>query len=249
MTYAEKNQAAKIVFALNGSPRGMSGNTERVLQPFLEGARDAGARTDVAYLKDREIGGCKGCFACWKSPARECVQKDDMPDLLKKITEADIVVYATPLYSFSMTGLMKNFVDRMIPLLNPTIKRLGGRYTHPHAYEKFLDQKVVLISTCGFPGGRDANFGPLVSTFKAYCGASYSTEILVPQGHALKHGDKYPQVALFTAAARQAGAEFIADGAISQKAREILDGEIADPLALMGSINRYWKNERGGSSG
>ncbi|MFA4983676.1 MAG: flavodoxin family protein [Candidatus Micrarchaeia archaeon] len=240
MPQIEKNPA-KFVFAVNGSPRGRMGNTERVLQPFLEGARDAGARTEVAYLKDKNIGYCNGCMACWRSPIQECALKDDMPGLLKKITEADIIVYATPLYSFSMTGLMKNFMDRMLPLLLPTIKKLDGKYTHPHSYDKYLDQKVILLSTCGFPGGREANYGPLVSTFKAYFGRVYSTEILVPQGHVLKHSEKYTQVAPFIEAVRQAGAEFVRDGAISEKVREVLGKDIADPFALMASINKYWK--------
>ncbi|MBA4380669.1 MAG: flavodoxin family protein, partial [Anaerolinea sp.] len=69
----------KIV-AFNGSPRGRKSNTDRILLPFLEGAREAGAETEVIYLQGKKINHCLGCYTCWTKTPGVCVhKKDDMP--------------------------------------------------------------------------------------------------------------------------------------------------------------------------
>ncbi len=110
------------VVAINGSPRGRDGNTERILEPFLEGTRDAGAEVETIYLKDKKINHCLGCFSCWVKTPGVCVHHDDMPEILEKVIAADMLVYATPLYCYSVTGMMKDFLDRNIPLLTAAIQ-------------------------------------------------------------------------------------------------------------------------------
>jgi multimeric flavodoxin WrbA len=114
-------EAEMKVLAINGSPRGAKGNTEQILQPFLEGAREAGAETEVIYLKDKKINHCRGCFTCWTKTPGVCVHKDDVPGILETLREAEVVVYATPLYVFTVSGLMKDFMDRVIPMAQPYI--------------------------------------------------------------------------------------------------------------------------------
>ena len=92
------------VLAFNGSPRGKRSNTDRILQPFLEGTKDAEVETETIYLKNLEIKPCLGCFACCTKTPGVCVQKDDMASLLEKIRHADVIVYATPLYVFTVSG-------------------------------------------------------------------------------------------------------------------------------------------------
>jgi len=94
------------VLAINGSPRGPRGNTDRILQPFLEGAREAGAETETIYLKDKKINYCLGCFTCWTKTPGVCVHQDDMPKLLEKMRQAHVLVYASPLYIFTVTAQM-----------------------------------------------------------------------------------------------------------------------------------------------
>ena len=86
------------IIALNGSPRGHKGNTEVILKQFLKGCESAGAKTETIYLKDKNIKHCCGCFTCWEKTPGKCIYKDDMEDLLVKVSKADIIVYATPLY-------------------------------------------------------------------------------------------------------------------------------------------------------
>ena len=106
------------VLAINGSPRGAIGKYRGFLKPFLKGCEEAGAEIETIYLKDKDIKHCSGCFTCWTKTPGKCIHKDDMEELLDKISQADIMVYATPLYYYTVTGIMKDFMDRMIPLSN-----------------------------------------------------------------------------------------------------------------------------------
>jgi multimeric flavodoxin WrbA len=98
------------ILAINGSPRGARGNTARIIEPFLEGAREAGAEAEVITLRDKDINHCLGCFNCWIKTPGVCVHKDDMPNLLEKIVAADVLVFGTPLYIFTFSGLMSPIV-------------------------------------------------------------------------------------------------------------------------------------------
>jgi multimeric flavodoxin WrbA len=117
------------ILAFNGSPRGKQSNTDLIVQPFLDGARKAGAETKTIYLRELESKPCQGCYTCWTKTPGVCVHKDDIP-LLVKMRPADIIVYATPLYIFTVSGIMKDFMDRQIPNVQPHIVRRGEHYLH-----------------------------------------------------------------------------------------------------------------------
>lgn len=106
----------KIV-AICGSPR--KGNTEWMLSKVLESARAEGAETELLLLKDRDIRTCRGCLTCEVGDDRQpgvCVIKDDMEGLLPKMLAADAIVFGTPVYFYMLSGLLKNFMDRTIPI-------------------------------------------------------------------------------------------------------------------------------------
>ena len=81
----------KIV-AFNGSPRAEQSNTQVMLQAFLQGAQDAGARTETVFLGQKKIHHCLGCFSCWFKTPGACIQNDDMPGLIERYTGADVAV-------------------------------------------------------------------------------------------------------------------------------------------------------------
>lgn len=138
------------ITVFNGSPRGEKGNTHVMVAEFLNGAREAGAEVENIFLVTKEIKHCLGCFNCWTKTPGQCVIKDDMPELLSKFMSADIIVFATPLYVDNVTGIMKNFMDRLIPLADPHFdKDEGGECRHRTKSEKKLG--IVVISNCGFP--------------------------------------------------------------------------------------------------
>jgi hypothetical protein len=158
------------VLAINGSPRGKQANTYRILQSLLDGMRQAGAKTEIINLSKLNINYCKGCGTCLKITPGRCVIKDDMEALLEKIPTADLVIYGTPLYVFSMSGMMKTFLDRTLPL------SAAATMDSRSSVEK---QKILLISPCHYP--HIENFSPLVETFKLMAritGEQYLGEIL-----------------------------------------------------------------------
>ncbi|MFA6637036.1 MAG: flavodoxin family protein [Candidatus Omnitrophota bacterium] len=138
------------ILVINGSPRGKRGNTYIMAEAFLQGAGEVGATVEQILLSKKTIKNCKGCFWCWLKTPGKCVIKDDMDPILEKLKEADLLVFATPLYVDNVTGLMKNFMDRILPLGEPyQVKDEKGECRHPARYVK--TPKIGVISNCGFP--------------------------------------------------------------------------------------------------
>ena len=82
------------IAAFNGSPRGKKGNTQVLVEAFLEGARDAGAEAECVHLVEKRIKPCNACLSCWvKTPGR-CAQNDDMAPLLDQVIGSDVVVFS-----------------------------------------------------------------------------------------------------------------------------------------------------------
>jgi hypothetical protein len=77
------------VTVFNGSPRGRNSNTHRIVEPLLEGAREAGAETEEVFLVERDIKHCRGCFGCWGKTPGKCVINDEMPGLMDLYLESD----------------------------------------------------------------------------------------------------------------------------------------------------------------
>ena len=109
------------ILALNSSPRtGSQSKTEIMLNYLVEGMSDAGAKVEVVNLRDKKIRNCIGCFTCWTKTPGKCMHKDDMTtELFPKWLDADLVVYATPLYYHTMNGTMSTFRERTLPAAQP----------------------------------------------------------------------------------------------------------------------------------
>jgi len=97
------------VLGISGSPH-RHGNTETLLDQFLEGAQSAGAGVEKVILKDLDYTPCRGCNACHKDG--NCIVTDDAPPLLERIMAADCVAIASPIYSMGITAQLKGFIDR-----------------------------------------------------------------------------------------------------------------------------------------
>ena len=104
----------KIVI-LNGSPR-RNGNTSSLVKSFTEGAESAGHTVTEFFLQDMNIRGCRGCFGGHSSQDSPCVQKDDMDKIYPAVKESDVVVLASPLYYWNMSGQIRTAIDRLFAL-------------------------------------------------------------------------------------------------------------------------------------
>ncbi|MHA1199261.1 MAG: flavodoxin family protein [Candidatus Heimdallarchaeaceae archaeon] len=154
------------VIAINSSPLGDKGNTAMILNPLLEGMKDSGAEVSLYFTKDLEINPCCGEFTCSINNI-DCFQDDDMQDIHPNLLEADIWVFATPLYISSVNGSMKIFMDRMlIPWGEPSIGFQDGR-SHHIMRKKHENGKVLLVSSCGY--WELDNFDHLLDYMKEFC--------------------------------------------------------------------------------
>ena len=159
------------VLLLNSSPRLKKSSTFRLLKALEKGMKaeaEAGElKTEIVNLAAYEIKNCSGCYSCWLKTVGECACQDDMIGLLEAFAEADLIVFGTPLYHFSMNSIMKKFIDRTLPLYEPWLVESSGqknRTVHPKRKEKA--QSMFLVSACGFP--EIDNFSSLKATFRHY---------------------------------------------------------------------------------
>ena len=106
---------AKNIVILNGSPR-KSGNTSALVKAFAEGAESAGHTVTEFFLDGMDIHGCKGCFGGHSSKDCPCVQKDGMAQIYPAVKNSDMVVLASPLYYWTMSGQLRTALDRLFAL-------------------------------------------------------------------------------------------------------------------------------------
>jgi len=139
---------AKVV-AINGSPRMEKGDTAMVLAPFIQGMTDAGADVELFYASRLNVHPCAcGQMFCWYGKPGECVYKDDMQMLLSKISQAEILVLATPVY-IPLPGDMQKVINRLCPLLEPKLETRDGR-TRGRMREHVKLQRVALVVSGGW---------------------------------------------------------------------------------------------------
>lgn len=103
---------SKKIIILNGSPR-LKGNTAMLCDAFAKGAESAGHTVTRFDLQRMKIHGCLGCMKGGKDPASPCVQKDDMEQIYPAYKDADLVVLASPMYYWSVSGQLKTAFDRL----------------------------------------------------------------------------------------------------------------------------------------
>jgi multimeric flavodoxin WrbA len=144
------------VLALLGSPRN-NGNTSLLLDEYLRGIEDFDKDAEVTkvFLQEKNIQGCSSCEACRHvTTIGQCAIKDDMQELYPLFCNADVVIYATPIYWWSVSAQLKAFMDRCYAL--GPIK------------DSFAGKKAALLMTYG---GELPNKGPeLVKTmFEEIC--------------------------------------------------------------------------------
>ena len=131
----------KKVVVISTSIRANS-NSEDLAKSFADGATFAGNEVDFITLKDKQISFCKGCLACQQTG--KCVIKDDVTKIIDKVIDSDIVVWATPIYYYEMSGQMKVLIDRLNPMFSMDYKFRDVYFLATaaedgeHVYEKAL---------------------------------------------------------------------------------------------------------------
>jgi multimeric flavodoxin WrbA len=230
------------VLAFNGSPKMEKGNTALILNPFLDGARQAGAEVELLYTSNLDIHPCLGDFNCWLKTPGQCHQQDDMQLIHPKLREADVWVFASPVYVWGISGPLKNLMDRIIPLVEPTICLHDGHCSHPLRPDT-KRAKIALVSNCGF--WEMDNFDPLLAQFHALCrivGFEFAGALLRPAGPLLaamlEMGAPVDDV---LEAARDAGRQLVRSGAISARAQQIVSRDLMPRDRYIQSLNQNFQ--------
>ena len=103
----------KRVLIVSASPRKNS-NSEALALAFAEGAKSAGHEAELVSLRGKTVNFCRGCFVCQET--QRCVIHDDADQICQKALLADVLVFATPIYYYEMSGQLKTLLDRLNPL-------------------------------------------------------------------------------------------------------------------------------------
>ena len=101
---------SKKVTIINGSLRVM-GNTDELLKALIKGTKKTEINSKQYVLRDKTIADCKGCYYCYNHSS--CSIKDDMHEIHQELQNSDLLIFASPLYWWGVTGLMKTFIDRL----------------------------------------------------------------------------------------------------------------------------------------
>ncbi len=107
------------IYAINASPR-KKGNTATILQHVLDGAVEAGkgsVQTELIHLYSYQYTGCKSCFACKLKNGKsygKCAVKDDITPILEKLSQADAIVFGSPIYFGGVSGMLRCFEERLL---------------------------------------------------------------------------------------------------------------------------------------
>lgn len=141
------------ILALNGSHRGHKGCTQFLLDKLAEGAREQGAYFETIALAEHNIKPCTGCDACHTTlMPRRCIHEnaDDVKGIFERMKQADLLIYASPVYIFSITGVMKTFLDRFNSTAGTGELGLtkSGLFFGPVAGEIY-SKPFVILTCCG----------------------------------------------------------------------------------------------------
>ena len=134
----------KRVCILMGSPR-KNGNTMQLLQPFMQQLQQSGCECELIWLYDKNIQPCRACRCCQKDHSIfGCAIRDDMPDIFDSVLQCDLLVLATPIYSWYCTPPMKSVLDRLVYGMN----KYYGETKGPAIW---AGKMLAAVTTCGYP--------------------------------------------------------------------------------------------------
>ena len=150
------------VIAIDGGPR-KKGSTTTLVSHIMKGAEKKGAETEIISLYDLNYSGCHGCLYCKSHDS--CAQDDDMNIVYEKIRDADVILFATPVYFAQMTGHLKICIDRLYALIDaeymsrlPVGKKFGVVVTQADESTPFCEiiyktiefaMEFLKIESCG----------------------------------------------------------------------------------------------------
>lgn len=235
------------VIVLNASARGDKGYTDFYIKPFINGLKE-NSDVEVVYLKDYEINPCKGCFYCWMNKPGECIydEKDSFKELADKMSDANLIVYAFPIYADHIPGVLKNYFDRSVCRAYPYLITGEKGVRHPRKIIK-ENQSMFIFSVCGF--FEMNNFIPVKEFFKAlshnrHCpivGEFYRPTALGLYSNPF-HFEKLNNI---LESLKDAGKEVSKYGKLKRKTRKVLHQHVKTDDNDIARVNEWWNSKKG----
>lgn len=216
------------ILLINGSPKGKRSNSLRLAEKFIEGMRweseKSGAQVEVNELEiaSLKINPCKGCFACWQHTPGVCCIKDDMQTVIEEEIAADLIIWSFPLYYFNVPGILKNLIDRQLPMNLPFMSERTDAYgsgSHESRYD-MKRTRHVLISTCGFYSAQ-GNYDSVLKMYDHFLGQGNYTTLFCGQGELFRVKELSGRTDEYLTVVKQAGAEYAAGGISEETERKL----------------------------
>jgi len=236
------------ILAINASHRGDKGHTHFLINKLFQGAAAAGAECEKVTLARLKINRCLACGQCHTDGhPLQCVydDKDDVRAVFHKMASADILIYATPVYVFGMTGLLKTFIDRMNATGDTFDLRMSEKGLMFHHIDRAICSKpfVVLVCCDNLETETPRNVLSYFQTFSRFMDAP-QVGVLVRNGGRLSgHGgdpdrqQRFPKISKIYAAYEQAGRELAREGRIRYETQRRANQEII-PVPFFGLLKR-----------
>jgi multimeric flavodoxin WrbA len=243
------------LLALNASLRGPHGHTQFLIDRLFDGARSAGAACESLTLSGLKINRCLGCNRCQDSaqPAGpdgytlDCVYagKDDVTRIFEKMRTADLLVFATPVYVFGMSSLLKILFERLYGVCNCAelrVSRAGLLFHHVDA--RLVSKPFVPLVCCdNLENETPRNVLAYFATFSKFMDAPQvgalvrNGGLLAGYGHDPAAAARLPKLGAVYAAYAQAGRELATRGRITPSTQRQANQEIV-PVPFFGVIKR-----------
>ncbi len=230
------------ITVFNGSPWGKEGVTHLVVQHFLLGAHKFNVKFHHVELAQKNIHNCIGCGNCfYKTPGR-CVFDDDMTGLIKRFLHSDYVIFATPVYMDNITGVMKNFIDRLMPVFEPHYHKENSHIKRGVRYKNI--PRFLIMSTASLP---EKESFEVVSLFFRKFADSLNTQVAgelfaADAGLLMLNEDLRIKSSIerFKEKIKAAGSEFLTTGVLSRETTDDVLTPILEREKFMKYANEIW---------
>lgn len=236
------------ILAINSSYRGDKGHTKFLIDKLFNGAKEKGVECEAVTLSKNKINICKACNTCQKeNHYLKCVfdKKDDVRSIFNKMTEADIIIFATPVYIFGISGLMKIFLDRIYATSDVNDLRVSksGLLFH-HINHSICSKPFITLVCCD--NLEDETPKNVLSYFKTYSKFMDAPQVgalirnagaLTGYGRDQEKEKKFPKIYDVYDAYEQAGRELVEYGKITNRTQKRANQEII-PVPLFKIIKK-----------
>ena len=240
---------ARKILAINSSHRGDSGYSRFLIDKLFKGATAAGAECEVVTLAQLNINRCLACDKCHTEGQRlQCVydEKDDVRMVFNKMAKADIILFAVPVYVFSMPGLLKTFLDRLNATgdtSQPTLSKSGLIFHH---INRDICAKPFAVLVC-CNNVEEETIKNILAYFRTYARFHDAPQVgtLVRNagrfsgcGRDLGKEKQVPKILAVYDAYEQAGRELAIRGRI-QRATQCKANQEIVPIPMFGLLKRF----------